>query len=61
MKTGWTQDSDGKWYYLNNSGAMQTGWINDNGTWYYLSQSGAMLYNASVDGYTLGADGAWIA
>lgn len=61
MKTGWTKDSDGKWYYLNNSGVMQTSWINDNGTWYYLSQSGDMLYNTSVAGYTLGADGAWIA
>ena len=61
MKTGWAKDSDGKWYYLNSSGAMKTGWLNDNGTWYYLNQSGAMLSNTSIDGYTLGADGAWIA
>lgn len=61
MKTGWEKDSDGKWYYLSTSGAMKTGWLNDNGTWYYLGQSGDMLSNTSIDGYTLGADGTWIA
>ena len=59
MATGWINDN-GTWYYLNASGAMQTGWLNDNGTWYYLSQSGAMLANTTVDGYVLGASGAWI-
>ena len=24
------------WTYLNQSGEIQTGWMNDNGTWYYL-------------------------
>ena len=24
------------WTYLNQSGEVQTGWVNDNGTWYYL-------------------------
>ena len=33
---------DGTWYYLDGSGAMQTGWINQGGTWYYLAGSGAM-------------------
>lgn len=33
---------DGIWYYSNNSGAMQTGWLKDDGTWYYLMPSGAM-------------------
>jgi alpha-amylase len=59
MQTKWLNDN-GIWYYLNESGAMKTGWLNDNGTWYYLSGSGAMLLNTNVDGYTLGADGAWI-
>lgn len=59
MKTGWVNDN-GTWYYLSGSGAMKTGWINDNGTWYYLSGSGAMLANTVVDGYRLGASGAWI-
>ena len=59
MATGWVNDG-GTWYYLQSSGAMKTGWLNDNGTWYYLSGSGAMLANTTVDGYVLGASGAWI-
>ncbi len=59
MQTGW-QNVGGTWYYLNASGAMQTGWINDNGTWYYCNASGAMLANTVVDGYVLGASGAWV-
>ncbi len=59
MATGWVQDG-ATWYYLNGSGAMQTGWLNDNGTWYYLNGSGAMLANTTVDGYVLGANGAWV-
>jgi hypothetical protein len=57
--TGWLQDG-ATWYYLNATGVMQTGWINDNGTWYYLNASGAMLANTTIDGYILGASGAWI-
>ncbi len=59
MATGWVNDS-GTWYFLKSSGAMATGWVNDNGTWYYLNSSGAMLANTVVDGYVLGASGAWI-
>jgi len=56
--TGWLQD--GAWYYLNDKGVMATGWINDRGTWYYCNASGAMLSSTVVDGYVLGANGAWI-
>lgn len=59
MATGWIQDG-ATWYYMQSSGAMATGWLNDNGTWYYLNASGAMLANTTVDGYKLGASGAWI-
>ena len=59
MVTGWHNDN-GTWYFLKSSGAMATGWYNDNGTWYYLNASGAMLANTTVDGYVLGASGAWI-
>jgi hypothetical protein len=57
--TGWFKDGS-TWYYLNVSGVMQTGWSNDNGTWYYCNSAGAMLANTTVDGYVLGANGAWI-
>lgn len=59
MATGWLNQG-GTWYYLKSSGAMATGWLNDNGTWYYLNASGAMLANTTVDGYKLGASGAWV-
>ena len=32
------------------SGAMKTGWVNDNGTWYYLQSSGAMKTGWVNDG-----------
>ena len=57
--TGWL-NLNGTWYYLNNNGIMQTGWLNLSGTWYYLQSSGAMATNTTVDGYRLGANGAWI-
>jgi len=59
MANGWLNDK-GTWYFLNASGAMATGWFNDNGTWYFLNASGAMLSNTTVDGYVLGASGAWV-
>lgn len=59
MATGWIQDGS-TWYYLDASGAIKTGWINDNGTWYYCNTSGAMLANTTIDGYVLGANGAWV-
>ena len=58
-KTGWLKDGS-SWYYLKSNGIIATGWINDNGTWYYLDPSGAMLSDTTIDGYTLGSDGAWI-
>lgn len=60
MKTGWINDN-GTWYYLNASGAMKTGWFQDSdGRWYFLKSSGAMAVNEYVDGYYLGANGAWV-
>ena len=61
MATGWIQ-LGGNWYYLNESGAMATGWLqNTDGNWYYLNpQTGVMATNTTIDGYVLGANGAWI-
>lgn len=61
MATGWKQ-LGASWYYLDSQGKMKTGWLKDaNGKWYYLYySSGAMAANTYLDGYKLGADGAWI-
>jgi predicted peptidase len=32
--TGWGENADGTWNYVNTDGSKSTGWINDNGTWY---------------------------
>lgn len=58
-KIGW-QSVDGNWYYLDTvEGKMQTGWIVDNGKYYYLNSNGSMAYNTTIQGYKLGANGAW--
>ena len=63
MRTGWVK-VEGNWYYLSSSGAMVTGWCEVDGKWYYFSKKenalGQMEYNTTIDGYKLGADGAWI-
>ena len=59
MATGW-KNIGNKWYFMESSGIMKTGWINDGGKWYYLNTSGEMLSNTKIDGYKLGANGAWI-
>ncbi len=60
MKTGWVS-SGGKWYYLDEvDGFMWTGWIDDNGKLYYLYDNGVMAASTTINGITLGADGAAI-
>ena len=69
MFTGWLNIS-GSWYYMNtdegsDNGKMVTGWRVVSGKWYYLSTAtdgsgGKMLLNTTIDGYRLGADGAWV-
>ena len=59
MLTGWAI-TEGVWYYLEpDSGAMAEGWKWLSGKWYYLYENGAMVYNATIDGYSLGAGGAF--
>jgi hypothetical protein len=64
-ETGWLYDSHYKaWYYLAESGTMQTGWEYAGGSWYYLSGSGAMKTGwVKDDGrwYYLRANGAMVA
>ena len=68
MCIGW-KELHGFWYYFSEevgaeSGKMRTGWQEVKGKWYYLNpksgaENGKMLFNTKVQGYTLGADGAW--
>nr|WP_241407663.1 cadherin-like beta sandwich domain-containing protein [Clostridium beijerinckii] len=44
IKNGWYLDRNyGRYYFLDQSGNMVTGWLSSNGNWYYLDQSGAMV------------------
>ena len=39
---GWVQ-TGGRWYYMDQNGAMCTGWVSpDSHTWYYLNENGEM-------------------
>lgn len=40
---------DGKWYYLTDSGAMATGWVQDGGKWYYLDPDSGAMHAADVE------------
>lgn len=56
---GWVNDVSGNWYYLNELGERQTGWLDDGGTWYYFDQSGIMLHDININGYYLNSLGKW--
>ena len=63
MAVNW-QNVNGKWYWLNQDGAMRTGWKFINNLWYYMEESGAMLENTirTINGveYRFDANGAWM-
>lgn len=43
------------------TGLMNKGWKKIGGSWYYFyEEDGKMAANTYVDGYRIGADGAWI-
>ncbi len=53
------------YFYTNSSGAMVTGWHQVNQNWYYFNpisdgRQGTLLADTYIDGYYVGADGAWI-
>lgn len=61
---GWFQDSNGDWYYFNESDkSMKTGWYHDdkNGFWYYLNLSDGKMVTGwqIIDGksYCFDSDG----
>lgn len=51
---------DNNWYMVDKNGDPQTGWVKTDGSWYYLNQDDSMAHDTTVDGYTLGSNGAWI-
>lgn len=58
--TGWLIDTDGKHYFFDEDGIMQTGWLDDNNKRYYLDPDGIMQTgHITVDGqeYELLSDG----
>ena len=58
--TGWLTDTDGKTYYFNQDGIMQTGWVDADGKRYYMDLDGIMQTGIiTVDGksYELQSDG----
>lgn len=57
-ETRWIQDSTGWWYKMDSAWAV--GWKQIDGKWYYFDSTGYMKYSCYIDGYYLGADGAWV-
>ena len=56
---GWLSD-DQKWYWLDKATGMMFagGWKQIDGKWYYFYPDGTMAVNTTIDGYTIGSDGA---
>ncbi|MCA1031413.1 hypothetical protein LCL95_10295 [Bacillus timonensis] len=59
MRSGWLRYNS-KWYYLTEKGDMALGWKEVDGKWYYFYSDGKMAANTTINGYKVGADGAWI-
>ena len=53
---------NGKWFYLEESGAMKENqWFEVNGKWYYVDASGELLVNTKTpDGYYVNENGEWV-
>ena len=51
---------DQKWYWLDKATGMMFagGWKQIDGKWYYFYTDGTMAANTTIDGYTIGSDGA---
>ena len=56
MERGWVL-INGRWYYMDENGRMQTGWIQYKDNWYFLHRDGAMAQGTAIDGWQIGADG----
>ena len=62
IKSTWFFDKNlMNWYYMDLNGFMaQNCWILSGDKYYYLNSNGIMATNTTIDGYKVGADGAWI-
>ena len=57
--TGWITTTEGTKYWLDDKGVMVQGqWLQIGGKWYYFYTNGKLATNATIDGYTVGEDGA---
>lgn len=60
VRYGW-EFASGHWYYSADGRTwLKSTWQQINGKWYYFYSSGIMATNTTVQGYRIGADGAWI-
>lgn len=58
LASNWLYD-DNKWYWLDTNGSMLVSdWKQIGGKWYYFNADGAMASSTTIEGRTLGADGA---
>ena len=56
----WKQVWD-NWYYFGEDGiSKQNTWAEIDNKWYYFDQWSVMQHDTTIDGHTLGSDGAWI-
>ena len=59
MKTGWIQDANGRWFYLETAadqggveGRLHTGWLKDqNGNWYFMNTVPGADFGAMLTGW----------
>lgn len=58
--TGWQGSNLQGWWYVDDSGNYVTGWKYIDGNWYYMNEQGWMLHDTTINGYTLGSNGAWV-
>lgn len=54
----WRQIGQG-WYYEQDGVKSDAGWTLIDGKWYYFNTAGLMASDEVIDGYYVGADGAW--
>ncbi len=58
-RTGWLTVTTGSKYWFDDKAVMASGkWVQIQNKWYYFYADGKLAVNTTVEGYTVGADGA---